>query len=84
MNPNYLDFEQPIAELQAKGIDDNVARQIQVAFYSVRLMGDFDNVITAFENLKVYNRLMRAQVEGQEEGVMPRAHLPSASGGWTV
>ena len=57
--------EAQVEELKAKGIDDSVARKIQVAFYSVRLMGDFENVITAFENLKIHNRLFSIdQVDG--------------------
>jgi len=61
--------ESQIEELKAKGIDDNVARQVQVAFYSVRLMGEFKNVITAFENLKIHNRLFSIdQVTGPITG----------------
>lgn len=44
-------------ELEAAGIDVAAARQVLVAYYSISLIGEFDRVVTAFENLKRSRRL---------------------------
>lgn len=44
-------------ELENAGIDVDAARQVRAAHYSISLIGEFDRVLTAFENLKGYQRL---------------------------
>jgi len=44
-------------ELRAKGIDPEQARSVNAAFYSINILGGFDNVLAAFENMKQYGRL---------------------------
>ena len=49
--------EEETERLEAMGIDVGTARQIQMANYSINLIGDFDRVVMAFESLKKYGRL---------------------------
>ena len=49
--------EAQLSKLQEMGVDVATAKQINVAFYSINLIGNFDKVISAFENLKKYRRL---------------------------
>jgi hypothetical protein len=49
--------ESQLSKLQDLGVDVATAKQIKVAFYSINLIGNFDKVISAFENLKKYRRL---------------------------
>ena len=66
--------EAQLDEMQKMGIDVTTAKKIQVAFYSINLMGGFDKVLAAFENLKKYGRLYSVdQVSG-----------PAGGGGGTV
>jgi hypothetical protein len=44
-------------ELEQAGIDVDAARQVRAAHYSINLIGEFEGVLTAFENLKGYQRL---------------------------
>ncbi|GEM_PF-2217290 len=44
-------------ELENAGIDVDAARQVRAAHYSISLIGKFDRVLAAFENLKGYQRL---------------------------
>ena len=61
--------EDQVKQLEAMKLDVNAARQIQVAFYSVTLLGDFDKVISAFEYLKQHQRLYSIdQVSGPAPG----------------
>lgn len=49
--------EEELQELESKGIRVDTARQIRVAFYNIKLSGEFGRVLTVFENLKKYRRL---------------------------
>lgn len=49
--------EEELQELEARGIRVDTARQIRVAFYNIKLSGEFGRVLTVFENLKKYRRL---------------------------
>jgi hypothetical protein len=49
--------EEQIKNLEDEGIDAQMAQKVKVAFYSIRLLGQFDGVINTFENLKGYERL---------------------------
>jgi len=49
--------EEQIKNLEDDGIDAQMAQKVKVAFYSIRLLGQFDGVIRTFENLKGYERL---------------------------
>lgn len=49
--------EEQIKALEEDGIDAQMAQKVMVAFYSIRLLGQFDGVIRTFENLKSYERL---------------------------
>ena len=49
--------EQQEEQLRAKGIDPDQARQVLTAYYTINLLGNFEDVLAAFENLKQYRRL---------------------------
>jgi hypothetical protein len=49
--------EEQIKNLEEEGIDPQMAQKVMVAFYSIRLLGQFEGVIRTFENLKGYERL---------------------------
>lgn len=49
--------EAQLKSLQDMGVDVATAKQIKVAYYSINLIGNFNKVISAFENLKKYQRL---------------------------
>ncbi len=63
MNSNYLDFEQPIAELQAK-IDE------------LRNVGS-DNAIDLDEEIRRLQVKMRHKIRGDFQGLDARGKLPS-------
>jgi hypothetical protein len=44
-------------ELVGIGVDVEAATQMRVSYYTVRLLGDYNDVLTALENLKRYRRL---------------------------
>jgi len=61
--------EAQLTKLQEMGVDVATAKQIKVVFYSINLIGDFNKVINAFENLKKYRRLYSIdQVSGPAAG----------------
>jgi hypothetical protein len=44
-------------QLEGIGVDINAASEMRVSFYSVRVLGEYDDVLTSLENLKRYGRL---------------------------
>lgn len=49
--------ESQFEQLQAAGLDVDVAKKIRVAFYSLSLEGDYKDILNTFEGLKRYGRL---------------------------
>lgn len=49
--------EEQEASLRAKGIEPTEARKVKAAMYSINLLGRFENILAAFENMKQYGRL---------------------------
>ncbi len=43
--------------LEGIGVKVSAAKQVKIAYYSIKLIGDYDDVLTVFENLKRYRRL---------------------------
>ncbi|MCC7478170.1 hypothetical protein IT575_06890 [bacterium] len=43
--------------LDGIGVDVKAAKQVKIAYYSIKLVGEYDQVLTVFENLKRYRRL---------------------------
>jgi hypothetical protein len=63
--------EQTIKALSDAGLDVDTMRRIQVAYFNLRLSGNFKDVITSFENLKRSGRLYTIDLvtsEGQGGG----------------
>ncbi len=60
--------EKTVKMLQEMELDVAAMRKVQVAYYDIRLTGDFHNVITCFENLKRYGRLYTIDLITTETG----------------
>jgi hypothetical protein len=60
--------EKTIADLRTAGLDVDTMRKVQVAYYDIRLSGDFAKVITCFENMKHYGRLYTIDLVTSESG----------------
>lgn len=60
--------EKTIKMLQEMQLDVATMRKVQVAYYDIRLTGEFRNVITCFENLKRYGRLYTIDLITTETG----------------
>lgn len=61
--------EKTIAALGKAGLDVETMRKVQVAYYDIRLSGDFGKVITVFENMKHYGRLYTIDQVTTDSGV---------------
>jgi len=60
-------------ELAAKGIDPDQASNVMSASYSINLLGRFDQVLAAFENMKQYRRLYTIDEVSSPAGGAPGA-----------
>lgn len=60
--------EKTLKTLRDMQLDVETMRKVQVAYYDIRLNGDFRNVITCFENLKRYGRLYTIDLVTTETG----------------
>jgi hypothetical protein len=60
--------EKTIADLGNAGLDVETMRKVQVAYYDIRLAGDFAKIITCFENMKHYGRLYTIDLVTSETG----------------
>jgi hypothetical protein len=60
--------EKTIKALREMELDVDTMRKVQVAYYDIRLTGEFKDVITCFENLKRYGRLYTIDLITTETG----------------
>jgi hypothetical protein len=66
--------ESQFDELRMAGLDVDVARKVMVVFYSINVMGDYGNMLRAFEGLKAHGRLYTIE----------SVRAPAGGGGGTV
>lgn len=60
-------------ELRNKGIDPKQAGNVMSAMYTINLLGKFDHVLAAFENMKRYRRLYTIDEVSSPSGGAPGA-----------